>query len=335
MKKPTVKLILDIVMSIIWISLMVYSQNIALLHETAGLFVLMLFILHKALNFKWIKNTTSKLFTRDISAQTRFKYILDAVLLICMTFAGLSGVMISDFIFNIEVGDRAFWMSVHDTFCWACTIIMSVHIGLHWKMITAQFKKMLKIKRVGGFANVLAKAIAVMILIFGVKASFANNVYTKLTSIIDYSFPQENNESFAPTSTVMNENKTEATVSAAEESQQTSMSVEEYLGNLHCTGCSKHCSLLSPRCSTGRSQATSATAEYEANIAAAAAEQESAKQQTSSNTTTDNANSDNTQSYIEFSDDNDDSVKKMFSDIIPIMGMYIAGTYYVLKYTKK
>ena len=40
------------------------------------------------------------------------------------------------------------------------------------------------------------------------------------------------------------------------------VSLDDYLGSLFCSGCGKHCSLLSPRCGRGQDQASQATAEY-------------------------------------------------------------------------
>ena len=40
------------------------------------------------------------------------------------------------------------------------------------------------------------------------------------------------------------------------------VSLDDYLGSPFCSGCGKHCSLLSPRCGRGQDQASQATAEY-------------------------------------------------------------------------
>ena len=40
------------------------------------------------------------------------------------------------------------------------------------------------------------------------------------------------------------------------------VSLDDYLGSLFCSGCGKHCSLLSPRCGRGQDQVSQATAEY-------------------------------------------------------------------------
>ena len=48
-----------------------------------------------------------------------------------------------------------------------------------------------------------------------------------------------------------------------EEQAEEKPSLEEYLGNLICTGCGKRCSLLAPRCRKGEMQAQSAMEDYE------------------------------------------------------------------------
>ena len=40
------------------------------------------------------------------------------------------------------------------------------------------------------------------------------------------------------------------------------VSLGDYLSSLNCSGCGKHCSLLSPRCGKGENQAAQATNEY-------------------------------------------------------------------------
>jgi hypothetical protein len=40
------------------------------------------------------------------------------------------------------------------------------------------------------------------------------------------------------------------------------VSLEDYLGPLFCSGCGRHCSLLSPRCGKGENQASQAAEEY-------------------------------------------------------------------------
>lgn len=48
-----------------------------------------------------------------------------------------------------------------------------------------------------------------------------------------------------------------------EEETEEIPSLEEFLSGMYCTGCGKHCSLLSPRCGKGEAQAEQAQYEYE------------------------------------------------------------------------
>ena len=48
-----------------------------------------------------------------------------------------------------------------------------------------------------------------------------------------------------------------------EEETEKIPSLEEFLSGMNCTGCGKHCSLLSPRCGRGEAQAEQAQYEYE------------------------------------------------------------------------
>lgn len=48
-----------------------------------------------------------------------------------------------------------------------------------------------------------------------------------------------------------------------EEETEEIPSLEEFLSSMYCTGCSRHCSLLSPRCGRGEAQAEQAQYEYE------------------------------------------------------------------------
>ena len=116
--------------------------------------------------------------------------------------------------------------------------------------------------------------------------------------------------------------------------------VEEYLGNLYCDGCHKHCSLLSPRCGVGENQAEEATNDYEAMYTNQVSDM--TVSYTSSletiDTSTDVA-SENTLAIAESQSDTlidkltdgDISGAKGLCEVLPIMGFYIAGTHYTVK----
>ncbi len=99
--KNVVKITLDIVMTVIFALLFDKNAVSGLkFHEIAGLFACLAFILHKALNWQWIKKVTSNLFQRKISKKAKINFILDALLLFFMTTILISGIMISKVLFT-------------------------------------------------------------------------------------------------------------------------------------------------------------------------------------------------------------------------------------------
>lgn len=97
----------------------------------------------------------------------------------------------------------------------------------------------------------------------------ANNLNTDSSSQSDNSTSKKNNSSTASSSS------TSSTLSTAS-------SVDEYLGNLHCTGCGRHCVLTNPQCNVGATQAQQATQEYNSSTSTSSS-------QDSGSTTTQNS----------------------------------------------
>ena len=113
-------------------------------HEIAGLCICLFYILHKALNWTWIKETTKRLFGK-ISAKRRLNYIMDVLLLIGFTLIIMSGMAISKTIDFSWLGfDREHQMiyrSMHTSVSMIVIIIAGIHVGLHWDWVLARFKR--------------------------------------------------------------------------------------------------------------------------------------------------------------------------------------------------
>lgn len=105
MKKINIiKISLDILMILIFALLfnkMVFSGQA--FHEIAGLAIGLAFIIHKALNWKWLVQVTRNIFTGKISLRTRIGCVVDVLLLISMATIITSGVLISRVVFASAV----------------------------------------------------------------------------------------------------------------------------------------------------------------------------------------------------------------------------------------
>ena len=113
-------------------------------HEIAGLCICLFYILHKALSWSWIKETTKRLFGK-IPAKRRLNYIMDVLLLIGFFLIIMSGMAISKTIDFSWLGfDREHQMiyrSMHTSVSMIVLIIAGIHVGLHWDWILARFKR--------------------------------------------------------------------------------------------------------------------------------------------------------------------------------------------------
>ncbi len=290
MKKLYFKIAFDVVMTVAFILAMSYSLTGGYVHEILGLALLAAFILHKIFNAKWICAVSKKIVNGEKVGINGIKYIVDVLLLICFIVTGISGILISDYIFSdITISNRSLWVYIHTVSSWSALIIMSIHIGLHWNMIIEAFKKMFKIQKPKRILGIISRLIALITMLLGLKASFDKSFTEKFVPVSEKGVKANNSESLNETassndSSSDNSNGTNlnsantAGISASNLSfhggnsagnydfssnpPQDGESQDEYLSRLNCTGCGRHCPLISPQCGTGSQYAQQATEYY-------------------------------------------------------------------------
>ena len=106
-------------------------------HEWAGLIIGLFFILHKVLNWGWIKKVTVCFF-RTTPARARLNYVLDVALLAGLVLMILSGIAIAktiDFSWLNLGGSRMFWRVMHTSSSFITLALFGIHLGLHWNWV--------------------------------------------------------------------------------------------------------------------------------------------------------------------------------------------------------
>jgi hypothetical protein len=106
-------------------------------HEWAGLIIGLAFILHKLLNWGWIKKVTIGFFGK-CSGRARFNYILDVLLLAGITLMIISGIAIArtiDFSWLSFGGPGIFWRVMHTSSSFITLALFGIHLGLHWNWV--------------------------------------------------------------------------------------------------------------------------------------------------------------------------------------------------------
>ncbi len=136
------KFILNFLLAVVMLLLMDPRSFYGLgFHEWAGLFIGLFFILHKALNWSWIKKVTVCFF-KSSPGRARINYVLDVLLLAGMVLMILSGIAISrtiDFSWLNLGGSVMFWRVMHTSSSYITLALFGIHLGLHWKWVLQRF----------------------------------------------------------------------------------------------------------------------------------------------------------------------------------------------------
>jgi cytochrome c5 len=249
MKKITKKLLFDLIMALLWISLMIYSLTGAYWHEVLGLVVVGLFGIHIIYNIPKIKREIPRMFQKG-KRNLRLRYGIDFALMIFGLFTGISGVLISkEILTSLDATNIPLWTTLHIWSAYIALGIIAIHIGQHMDMIVAVIAKPFKQNpKFGKTAKSLWNLVIIGVVMYGFIAN--TNVALPSTSVAEATTDQTS---------------TQDTVASQSESTTTAEAVPtltEFLSGLICTACHRNCPLTAPQCGRGADQVQSAKEEY-------------------------------------------------------------------------
>lgn len=182
--KNVVKITLDIVMTVIFALLFDKNAVSGLkFHEIAGLFACLAFILHKALNWQWIKKVTSNLFQRKISKKAKINFILDALLLFFMTTILISGIMISKVLFTGFGSGSMNYKKIHISLSYIALAFVGIHIGLHWDCVINTLNRIVRFKSEKKLIKYASMIIVLSILGSGIHSMYSVGYFSKISMI--------------------------------------------------------------------------------------------------------------------------------------------------------
>lgn len=135
------RIILDIVMTCLFIILMGYYVTDNEVHEILGTITFVLFIIHHILNIKWYKS----IFKGKHSFQRTFHIILNLLLFIVMLGMMVSGIMISANVFAfLDIPTTMFGRRLHMLSTSWGFVLMAIHVGLHITSFMNKLNKKMK-----------------------------------------------------------------------------------------------------------------------------------------------------------------------------------------------
>lgn len=164
--KYAVKLIVDILMSLALLFSMGYQFWGEAPHEWMGSGMFILFIVHHILNFSWHRS----LFKGKYTPLRFLNLCIDLLVLLSMLALMYSGIVMSRYVFDFlpTFGSVSVARRLHILGSYWGFILTSVHLGMHWNMVTAMAKKTCPYVKVSKGRSVLFSVIGALIWGYGV-----------------------------------------------------------------------------------------------------------------------------------------------------------------------
>lgn len=260
------KIVLDIVMTILFVTLINVHDTGIVFHEIVGLSIFALFAGHILLNWSWVKNITKNLFSRKLKTSAKLKYVLNTTMFLLIATIIITGILISQVVFpslGSSLGSRLL-LRVHILTSYLCLGLFGFHIVLHMRYLAESVRKLL--------ANLQESHVKKTFLRLGATALIVIVLYSRVISITTRN---ENNQSSLHEAQIANSSQSTTAIKERDDSSNiqvyesntndvgATISLSSYLGNLHCTACPKHCSLLSPQCGRADPQIRVAKVKYQ------------------------------------------------------------------------
>lgn len=147
-------------------------------HEIVGLVVLVLFIIHNFLNRRWYQSLRKGRY----SLRRFLQIAVNLLFLVAMAIMIISGILVSIDIFPIiPVFNDMLYREIHVLSAYWGFILMAIHIGFSWGIIINAMRRMTGVAGTNRTRTIILRLIAVLIVVYGVQASFERDMFYKLT----------------------------------------------------------------------------------------------------------------------------------------------------------
>lgn len=184
-RKMIIKLSLDMAMTILMVVAMLSQLTGNPIHEVVGVILFILFIVHNTLNRRWYQTMPKGKYT----LHRILGIICNLLLTASMMTVIITGVLISQTLFTFlpPVEGGLTLLRVHQAAGFWAYILVGIHLGMHWIWVLGGIRKMLGLNN-SNIRAIILRILAVLLVAWGIKASFDENVVARLTAYYTYSF---------------------------------------------------------------------------------------------------------------------------------------------------
>ena len=134
-----IKVVIDVCMTVLLLLLMAFQITGQQFHEWFGAGMLVLFLVHNILNYRWYKNLLKGRYNIIRILQT----VINFEVLVSMLCLAYSGIVMSNYVFGFVSikGGMALARQMHMAASYWGFVLMSVHLGFHWGMVVDMVRK--------------------------------------------------------------------------------------------------------------------------------------------------------------------------------------------------
>ena len=131
------------------------------LHEITGMLLVVIFLVHISINMKMTLSMTKNF--GKLKNSSRISLIVDFILILSMLVCIVSGVLTSQFLFNMKSSPEVLF-SVHRWSGIASLLVSLVHLGFHLPAILAKINRVYDSKRLAALGEVIIYCCMVFVI---------------------------------------------------------------------------------------------------------------------------------------------------------------------------
>ena len=168
--KRNIKMATDLTMTMLFPVLMAYSLVGEAVHEWLGIVMFPLVTIHQALNRHWYKNLVRGPYPPIRILNT----VINLLLVIVMAALPVSGILMAKHTFRFIrfSSGTASARLIHLLASYWGFVLMSLHLGLHWKMVLGMARRAMHIKEGLWWRTWLPRIAAAFVAVYGMYAFF-------------------------------------------------------------------------------------------------------------------------------------------------------------------
>ena len=139
-----VRMVLDIILTVMIVFEMFIQYTGEFLHEVVGFAFFATVIAHLAISAKWIRSTAKAAQSGKMSARRGALAVMGILLTVTMVVLGVSSVAISSLLSSAglvwTLGSYGMWATVHAVSSYALCGLVTIHLAMHWAFLASVLK---------------------------------------------------------------------------------------------------------------------------------------------------------------------------------------------------